>query len=67
MRADAEAVHMSVRDDGAALPGRAAAVGYGLRGMTERAQLLGGSCTAGPGPERGWTVTAVLPRAGVAR
>ena len=25
--------------------------------------LVGGTCEAGPGPERGWTVTAVLPRA----
>jgi signal transduction histidine kinase len=33
--------------------------------MKERAELLGGRCEAGPEPGRGWTVTAVLPRAGV--
>ena len=38
--------------------------GYGLVGMTERATLLGGSLEAGPAPGRGWTVSAVLPRAG---
>ena len=32
--------------------------------MNERATLLGGSFEAGPGPERGWTVDAVLPRTG---
>ncbi len=32
--------------------------------MTERATLLGGTLDAGPGPERGWVVAAVLPRAG---
>ncbi len=30
--------------------------------MTERAQLLGGTCQAGPCPDRGWAVTATLPR-----
>jgi signal transduction histidine kinase len=41
-------------------------LGYGLAGMTERARLLGGTCEAGPDPGGGWTVTAVLPRAGTA-
>ena len=35
--------------------------GFGLLGMAERAQLLGGSLSAGPGPEGGWVVEAVLP------
>ena len=38
--------------------------GFGLVGMSERAGLLGGVCEAGPGPGRGWTVTAALPRTG---
>jgi signal transduction histidine kinase len=42
------------------------AAGYGLIGMIERAGLLGGTCEAGPNAGRGWTVTAVLPRAGSA-
>jgi signal transduction histidine kinase len=29
--------------------------------MTERVQLLGGTLRAGPAPEGGWTVDAVLP------
>lgn len=35
--------------------------GHGLRGMSERATLLGGTVQAGP-DEDGWTVRAVLPR-----
>ncbi|MEU4422572.1 histidine kinase [Actinoplanes sp. NPDC024001] len=57
--ADETAVRLRVSDDGA--PGTPAS-GYGLTGMIERAGLLGGTCSAGPGPERGWTVDAVLPR-----
>jgi signal transduction histidine kinase len=37
-----------------------AANGFGLAGMRERAALCGGTATAGPGPERGWTVTATI-------
>ncbi|MFB7250860.1 sensor histidine kinase [Microbacterium sp. NPDC056234] len=36
--------------------------GHGLRGMTERAALLGGSVEAGPDAQGGWTVAATLPR-----
>jgi signal transduction histidine kinase len=35
--------------------------------MTERAALLGGDLEASPNADSGWTVTAVLPRAGRAR
>jgi signal transduction histidine kinase len=63
--ADDTSVHLSVSDDGdpsaAHLLG---SPGYGLIGMIERADLLGGTCEAGPNPDRGWTVTAVLPRTG---
>ncbi|WP_112239413.1 sensor histidine kinase [Kribbella monticola] len=58
--ADDTCVRLTVHDDGEA--GSAGPVGYGLVGMTERASLLGGSFEAGPGPERGWIVEAVLPR-----
>jgi signal transduction histidine kinase len=64
--ADDTAVHLRVSDDGETSPGSAATPGYGLVGMFERAGLLGGTCAAGPGPGRGWTVTATLPRAGSA-
>jgi signal transduction histidine kinase len=64
---DDTSVHLRVSDDGetgSALNG--GSPGYGLIGMIERAGLLGGTCEAGPNPDRGWTVTAVLPRAGSA-
>lgn len=35
--------------------------GHGLRGMRERAALLGGTLEAGPDPVGGWRVEAVLP------
>ncbi|WP_249227971.1 sensor histidine kinase [Kutzneria sp. CA-103260] len=61
--ADDRSVRLQVSDDGDG--GRAAgSSGYGLAGMAERAGLLGGTCAAGPNPDRGWTVTAVLPRTG---
>jgi signal transduction histidine kinase len=59
--ADDTSVHLRVTDDGdVRTPDRA---GFGLTGMRERAVLLGGVCTAGPNPDRGWSVTATLPRA----
>ncbi len=63
--ADDTSIRLRVSDDGDTSGVRpAAAPGYGLIGMVERAGLLGGVCEAGPGPDRGWTVTAVLPRGG---
>jgi signal transduction histidine kinase len=65
--ADDDMVRLRVSDDGdraSRLPARSR--GYGLTGMIERARLLGGTCEAGPDPDRGWTVTAALPRAGSA-
>ncbi|MBD3941248.1 sensor histidine kinase [Microbacterium sp. NEAU-LLC] len=38
--------------------------GYGIRGMQERADLLGGRCEAGPRPDGGWRVVVSLPRTG---
>ena len=35
--------------------------GYGLLGMRERAESLGGHVEHGPGPEGGFFVKAVLP------
>ncbi len=35
--------------------------GFGILGMTERAELLGGRLEAGPANGGGWQVTAVLP------
>ncbi len=52
-----------VRDDGAP-PRPASGSGHGLRGMAERAALLGGEVAAGPDPDGGWTLRATLPLGG---
>ena len=57
-----DSVLVVVLDDGE--PAAAAAPGYGVAGMTERAALLGGTLEAGPSPGGGWLVTATLPRNG---
>jgi len=62
---DETSVRLRVSDDGeTSATRRPAPAGFGLIGMMERAGLLGGTCEAGPNPDRGWTVTAVLPRTG---
>jgi signal transduction histidine kinase len=61
VRQEGDAVRLRVADDGRVEPGPATQPGFGLLGMAERANLLGGSLTAGPGPEGGWVVEAVLP------
>jgi signal transduction histidine kinase len=56
-------VHVVVADDGRAQ--KAAPVGgsggYGLVGMRERVELLGGRFSAGARAGGGWEVRAVLP------
>jgi signal transduction histidine kinase len=54
-------LRLRVTDDGRTDPARPAGRGFGLLGMTERVQLLGGTLHAGPAPEGGWTVDAELP------
>ncbi len=54
-------LRLRVTDDGHIDPARPAGRGFGLLGMTERAQLLGGTLRAGPAPAGGWTVDAELP------
>jgi two-component sensor histidine kinase len=61
------AVRLTVHDDGEPVHASSVAPGYGLVGMTERAALLGGTLAAGPGPDRGWLIDAVLPREGPSR
>jgi len=59
---------IAVTDDGGADPVLpAASGGLGIRGMRERAALLGGTLTAGPVPGGGFIVTARLPAANHAR
>jgi signal transduction histidine kinase len=54
-------LRLRVTDDGQIDPARSTSHGFGLLGMTERVQLLGGTLRAGPAPEGGWTVDADLP------
>jgi len=54
-------LRLRVTDDGQIDPVRPASHGFGLLGMTERVQLLGGTLRAGPAPEGGWAVDAELP------
>jgi signal transduction histidine kinase len=56
-------VRITVEDDGAGATPQGQD-GFGLIGMTERVTLLGGSFTAGPRAERGWSVDVTLPRTG---
>ena len=60
-------VRLTVRDDGESVHASSVASGFGLVGMTERAALLGGTLAAGPRPDHGWLVDAVLPRDGPSR
>lgn len=62
--ADAEHIHLTVTDDGEPRAGDRSTPGFGLTGMSERVSLLGGTLEAGPAPEAGWRVHAVLPRSG---
>jgi signal transduction histidine kinase len=63
VRGEPDCVRMTVHDDGDPGPFDAkTATGFGLIGMAERAKLLGGTLEAGPTRNRGWTVTAVIPR-----
>jgi signal transduction histidine kinase len=64
--ADDDAVRVEVTDDGER-PGARGDLGFGITGMIERAERLGGTCVAGPGAGGGWTVTAVLPLRGASR
>ena len=54
-------LRLRVTDDGRVDSARRATHGFGLLGMTERAQLLGGTLRAGPMPDGGWVVDAELP------
>ncbi|MEV4411006.1 histidine kinase [Catellatospora sp. NPDC049609] len=62
---DDRSVRLRVGDDGS--PARDTGRGYGLTGMSERVQLLGGVFRAGPDPAGGWSVAVELPLAGPAR
>ncbi|WP_285743962.1 histidine kinase [Lentzea sp. NBRC 105346] len=55
-------VTVRVTNDGKAP--RSEGKGFGLLGLTERVQALGGRIKAGPGIDGGWVVDAAVPRTG---
>lgn len=61
-----DSVSVTVVDDGGGVS-EPDAPGFGIVGMTERANLLGGSLCAGPRPAGGWEVAATIPIDGAAR
>jgi signal transduction histidine kinase len=56
---DGKALQLEVCDDGT--PPQAHAVGYGLRGMRERVELLGGTVQTDRAPEGGFRLRVTLP------
>ncbi|MCK2036974.1 sensor histidine kinase [Microbacterium sp. SSW1-49] len=61
VHADPAAIRIRVHNEASPETPSDQSGGYGLRGMRERAELLGGSLRAGPDPDGAWTVDAVLP------
>jgi signal transduction histidine kinase len=63
---DRQAITVEITDDAppAGPPRFPHAGGYGLVGMRERVEALGGTLSAGPGPGAGWSVLATLPAPG---
>ena len=55
-------VEIEVADDGQGSTRPVNGSGHGLTGMRERAALYGGSFEAGPRPQGGWLLRAILPR-----
>jgi signal transduction histidine kinase len=66
VRTDGGTVRVRVADDGTGQHSNPAggSGGFGLVGMRERVELLGGSFSAGPNGGSGWTVVAELPLGG---
>ena len=56
-----DSLRLEVADDGSGSPQREKAEGHGIAGMRERTLALGGTFVAGPRPDGGWRVVAVLP------
>ncbi|MEV0726447.1 ATP-binding protein [Micromonospora purpureochromogenes] len=64
LRYDPDGVTIEVRDGGTETsPPPEPSAGLGLPGLRERAEAVGGTLTAGPRPDGGWSVRAELPAA----
>ena len=57
----ADEVVLTVRDDGRGLPAGASRSSHGIRGMRERAMLIGAGFMIQPAPERGTEVKLTIP------
>ena len=60
LHADSALVRIRVHNTAPSRSPEKHGTGYGLRGMRERAELLGGSLSAGPTADGGWAVDAAL-------
>lgn len=59
---DGPVLRVEVADDGGESTAPADSAGFGLQGMRERVESLGGHFHAGLDPRGGWRVTATIPR-----
>ncbi|MDR1441419.1 MAG: sensor histidine kinase [Bifidobacteriaceae bacterium] len=60
-RWDDALITITVSDDGRGAAAQTDSGGHGLVGMRERAEMLGGTFQAGPGPTGGFTVKVAVP------
>ncbi len=63
MRVGETRLDIRVEDDGSAKPAPAPRPGFGLIGMRERVEAVGGDMSAQPGAGRGWVLRAWVPLA----
>jgi len=63
LRYGSDALEISIEDDGAGIRGTTPVEGHGLRGMRERAAMLGGALSVGPLGAGGYRVSVILPYA----
>jgi signal transduction histidine kinase len=61
IRDDQELVRVTIRDDGSGFDPTARTTGFGLHGMRDRAELLGGTLEINSQPGQGTEIIAVLP------
>jgi two-component system, NarL family, sensor histidine kinase UhpB len=57
-----DAIVLTVADDGRGLGAGEATSSHGIRGMRERAMLVGGTLEIDSRPERGTAITLTIPR-----